>query len=294
MNVNETNETTTPGAQSESSDSGNAPDPKRLAVHTITTKPWSLAHAAGEYSRRGVGGISIWVEAIEGMTPAAARQIVDDAGLQVPALVRGGFFCDNSKRERQRRVDRNRRLLESAAVLGADMLVLVVGATPGVPLEQQRGWVRDGIEQILPDAESVDVKIAIEPLHPMYAADKSCINRITEARQICEAIDNKRVGVAVDVYHVWWDPELAVEIERLGQHNRVFGFHICDWRVPTRDLLNDRTLMGEGCIDIRSIRKMVESAGFDGWNEVEIFSQELWSGDQREFLERIIQSYADC
>ncbi|QDT04267.1 Xylose isomerase-like TIM barrel [Rubripirellula lacrimiformis] len=271
-----------------------SPELSRLAVHTITTKPWSFAEAADQYSRQGIGGISVWVEAIDGIQPTTARQIVDDAGLKVPALVRGGFFCAGDQRQRDGRIDHNLRLLETAAELGAEMLVLVVGATPGVALETQRGWVREGIEQILPQASSLNVRLAIEPLHPMYAADKSCINRITEARQICEAIDDPVLGVAVDVYHVWWDPDLAIEIELIGAQNRIFGFHICDWRVPTRDMLNDRALMGEGCIDIRSIRAMVEAAGFDGWNEVEIFSEEHWRGDQKQFLKRIVESYCDC
>ncbi len=126
------------------------------------------------------------------------------------------------------------------------------------------------------------------------AANKSCVNRIAEARQLCEVFSDQMLGVAIDVYHVWWDPDLESEIKMLGPQNRIFGFHICDWRVPTRDLLNDRALMGEGCIDIRSLRTMIEAAGFDGWNEVEIFSEELWRGDQQEFLRRIIQSYSNC
>ncbi|WP_236622260.1 sugar phosphate isomerase/epimerase family protein, partial [Novipirellula maiorica] len=133
----------------------------------MTTKPLSIAEAADAYSRRGIPGISVWVEALEGMTTANAKQIVDDAGLKVPALVRGGFFCASSGPERQKRVDHNRQLIRTAAELDAEMLVLVVGAEPGVPLDQQRGWVRDGIEQLLADAESANVKLAIEPLHPM-------------------------------------------------------------------------------------------------------------------------------
>ncbi|WP_442505624.1 sugar phosphate isomerase/epimerase family protein [Novipirellula sp. SH528] len=268
-----------------------SPDRSRLAVHTMTTKPLSLAEAADAYSRRGIAGISVWVEALEGLATSAAKQIVDDAGLKVPALVRGGFFCASSESERQKRVDNNRRLIETAAELEAEMLVLVVGAEPGVPLEQQRGWVRDGIEKILPAAEAANVKLAIEPLHPMYAADKSCINRIAEARTICDWIDNPFVGVAVDVYHVWWDPDLSSEIKLLGEADRIFGLHVCDWRVPTRDLLTDRALMGDGCIDIRGIRGQVEAAGFSGWIEVEIFSEEHWASDQADYLDKIIQRY---
>ncbi len=268
-----------------------APERSRLAVHTMTTKPLSLAEAADAYSQRGIAGISVWVEALEGLATSAAKQIVDDAGLKVPALVRGGFFCASSESERHKRVDNNRHLIEIAAELDAEMLVLVVGAEPGVPLEQQRGWVRDGIEKILPVAEAANVKLAIEPLHPMYAADKSCINRIAEARTICDRIDDPFVGVAVDVYHVWWDPDLSSEIKLLGEADRIFGFHVCDWRVPTRDLLTDRALMGDGCIDIRGIRGEVEAAGFGGWIEVEIFSEDHWASDQGDYLDKIIQRY---
>lgn len=266
----------------------------RLAIHTMTTKPWSLQQAVSHYADRGVGGISVWVEAIEAMSPSTARQMIDDAGLKVPALVRGGFFCDDAASVRQTRIDHNRELIQTAATIGAEMLVLVVGATPRVDLSRQRGWVREGIEQLVGDATAAGVKLAIEPLHPMYAGDKSCINRLAQAREICHSIDDKIVGVAIDVYHVWWDPDLQTEIEMLGRANQIFGFHLCDWRVPTRDLLTDRAIMGDGCIDIARIREMVQSAGFDGWNEVEIFSDEHWAKDQSEFLDQIIARYKDC
>lgn len=271
-----------------------SPPLERLAIHTITTKPWSLAVAADRFAAAGVNGISLWVEAIEGMSTAEVRAIVDGAGLQVPALVRGGFFCDPQPTERKRRIDHNRRLIELAGELSAEMLVLVVGATPGHPLQQQRGWVQAAIEELIDDAVAAQVRLAIEPLHPMYAADKSCINRLSEARTICEAIPHQSLGVAVDVYHVWWDPQLAGEIEQLGKRKALFALHLCDWRVPTRDLLNDRALMGDGCIDIRGIRQMVEASGFVGWNEVEIFSDEHWARDQQAFLDDILDRYAKC
>jgi sugar phosphate isomerase/epimerase len=263
----------------------------RLAVHTMTTKPWSLAEAATQYAARGIGGISVWVEALQDISVAEARRIVDDCGLKVPALVRGGFFCDPSPTQRLTQIDHNRRLIATAAELGADMLVLVVGATPSHPLAQQRGWVSDGIEQLLDDAQSSGVKLAIEPLHPMYAGDRSCINRIAEARQICEALDHPQLGVAVDVYHVWWDPDLQREIEQLGEAGTLFAYHVCDWRVPTRDLLNDRALMGDGCIDLPAITAAVRATGFNGWEEVEIFSDDHWREDQGDFLDSIIARY---
>ena len=270
------------------------PSMNRLAVHTITTKPWPLAMAADRFAAAGVGGISIWVEAIAGMSNSEVSNIVQASGLKVPALVRGGFFCDPDAQERMRRIDNNRRLIELAGEISAEMLVLVVGATPGEQLDIQRGWVRDAIENLLDEASAAKVRLAIEPLHPMYSGDKSCINRLTQARMMCEAIQHPQVGVAVDVYHVWWDEALENEVKRLGELDALFAFHLCDWRVPTRDMLNDRALMGDGCIDIRGIRKLVEQNGFSGWNEVEIFSEEHWARDQQVFLNDIVDRYQQC
>lgn len=270
------------------------PSRERLAVHTITTKSWPLPVAVDRFAAAGIGGISIWVEAIAGMSNAEVRNTVQASGLKVPALVRGGFFCDPDAQERVCRIDNNRRLIELAGEISAEMLVLVVGATPGERLHIQRGWVRDAIESLIDDAKAANVRLAIEPLHPMYSGDKSCVNRLTQARAMCEAIQNPLVGVAVDVYHVWWDEALESEIKRLGELEALFAFHLCDWRVPTRDMLNDRALMGDGCIDIRSIRKLVEQNGFRGWNEVEIFSEEHWARDQQAFLNDIVERYQDC
>ncbi|MEM9826815.1 MAG: sugar phosphate isomerase/epimerase family protein [Planctomycetota bacterium] len=270
----------------------NSPPPMdRLAIHTQTTKPLSLSQAVTQYAHRNVPAISVWVEALEGLQVAQASRLISDHGLKVPALVRGGFFCAGTQAERDAAVDRNRDLIDTARVLDADMLVLVVGAIPGVALGTQRTWVADAITKLDEQARQAGVKIAIEPLHPMYAGDKSCINRMTEARIMCEQIGSPNVGVAVDVYHVWWDPELDVEIARLGQQDRLFAFHVCDWRVPTRDLLTDRALMGDGCIDIAAIRHAMTTAGFDGWIEVEIFSEDHWSGDQGEFLDSILDRF---
>ena len=169
--------------------------------------------------------------------------------------------------------------------------MLVVGAVPGLPLDEARKQIADGIAACLPHAEAVGVKLSIEPLHPMYAADKSCINRMAEARAVCERLDHPMLGIAVDVYHVWWDPDLANEIALVGKQGRLFGFHVCDWRVETRHLLTDRGLMGDGCIDLRTIRQQVTDAGFDGLIEVEVFSETYWAKDQTEYLSRVVDAY---
>jgi sugar phosphate isomerase/epimerase len=266
----------------------------QFSVHTITNKPWTLAECCRHYARAGFGGVSIWRDVVNpserGVGLDQAVRIVQDSGLDVPAYVRGGFFPATDRQQRQAAIDNNKRALDEAALLGADQLVLVVGAVPGVPLTEARNQVESGIAACLPHAESVKVKLSIEPLHPMYAADKSCINRMAEARHLCARLDHPMLGVAVDVYHVWWDPDLADEIALAGQQERLFGFHLCDWRVDTRHLLTDRGLMGEGCIDLTSIRGHMEQAGFHGYHEVEIFSTTYWAMDQEEYLGRIVDA----
>ncbi|MEO0631676.1 MAG: sugar phosphate isomerase/epimerase family protein, partial [Planctomycetota bacterium] len=244
----------------------------RCAVHTRTNKPWSLAECCEAYASKGIGGVSVWQDAAETVGLREAAAMVRGSGLRVPAYVRGGFFTARGDGDRAAAIDTNRRLLDDAAVLGAEMLVLVVGATPGLPLAEARKQVAAAIETLLPHAETTGVKLAIEPLHPMYADDKSCINRAADARAICERLDSPMLGVALDVYHTWWDPDLEHEIERLGANKQLFGFHVCDWKQGTTDLLTDRGLMGDGCIDVQRIRAHVETAGFDGLVEVEVFS----------------------
>ena len=263
----------------------------------MTHKPWTLRQCCEQFAAAGVGGISVWRNVVEpaqgGVGLAEAKRILADSGLAVPALVRGGFYVSADEGERQRAVDENRRCVEEAAALGAEMVVLVVGARPGVPLAEAREQVVQGIADTLDDAAGAGVKLAIEPLHPMYAGDKSCVNRMAEARAMCERLDHPSLGIAVDVYHVWWDPDLEREIRLAGEGGRLFAFHVCDWRTDTRHLLTDRELMGEGVIDIRRIRSMVEAAGFTGFNEVEIFSEQYWAMDQDEYLERIVGAYRE-
>lgn len=268
-------------------------DFSRLAVHTMTHKPWSLPECIAGYTRAGVGAISIWRNVIEPIGPKVAGQMLRDAVLSVPALVRGGFFPAPTADDRRNAIAENLRCLDDAAEIGAEMVVLVVGALPGQPLDESRRQVRDGIAALLDHARARGVMLAIEPLHPMYAAEKSCINRLAEARAIWAELDHPFLGVAVDVYHTWWDPELQDEIRLAGRAGKLFAYHVCDWRVPTRDLLNDRTLMGEGCIPLRDIRGWMLQAGFNGYIEVEIFSNDYWAMDQNEYLENIKQAYLE-
>lgn len=270
----------------------------RCAVHTMTNKPWTLAQCCDAYTKAGIAGVSIWRNTVApdegGVGLDEAVKIVKGSGLAVPAYVRGGFFPSDTAEGRGRAIDHNKVMLDEAKALGAEQVVLVVGAVPGMPLAEARKQVADGIGTCLEHAAGVGVKLSIEPLHPMYAGDKSCINRMAEAREVCEQLGSEWLGIACDVYHVWWDPDLENEIRLAGEQGTLLGFHVCDWRLDTRHLLTDRGLMGDGCIDIPRIRAMVEAAGFRGFNEVEVFSEEYWAMDQDAYVKLIVERYLNA
>jgi sugar phosphate isomerase/epimerase len=266
-------------------------DLSRLCIHTITTKPWSIDEAANHYSLYGVKGITVWRDTLTGRNIRQTGEMLRSKGLSVVSLCRGGFFPAADKQKRAASVDDNRRAIEEAYELGTNLIVLVCGADPSQSLEESRKQIFDGISSVLPEAKAAGVKLAIEPLHPMYADTRSAINTLAQANDMAEALNHLSVGVAVDVYHLWWDPALENEIERCGRNNNLLSFHICDWKSPTLDMLNDRGLMGKGCIPIRKIRSWVERTGFNGFIEVEIFSNTYWKLDQGEFLKKIIDSY---
>ncbi len=253
----------------------------------------SFEQCLAEYAKRNVDGITIWRQSIEGRDLATVRRQTNDAGLKIASLCRGGFFPSISKNGRQAAIDDNLLAIEQAHAIGAPLIVLVCGAVPGQSLTESRKQITDGIAAVLPTAEKAGVKLAIEPLHPMYADDRSAVNTMRQAHEICDALGSPTsLGIAIDVYHVWWDPELKSQIELAGRTGRLHAFHICDWKTPTTDLLNDRGLMGEGCINIREISDWVDATGFDGFREVEIFSNKWWAEDQRRFLDQITSSYA--
>lgn len=269
------------------------PDLSRLCIHTITTKPWGIEEAAKNFSASGVKGITVWRDALQNRNIKQTGEMLRNSGLSVVSLCRGGFFPNTEPGKRESALDDNRRAIEEAFELGTDKIVLVCGADPRQSLLESRKQIHDGIAAILPEAEAAGVKLAIEPLHPMYADTRSAINTLEQANDLAEALNTPTVGVAVDVYHLWWDPALETEIKRCGRNNNIFAFHICDWKSPTTDLLNDRGLMGEGCIPLRNIRSWVEDAGFKGFIEVEIFSNEYWKMDQSEFLGKIVKAYEE-
>lgn len=263
----------------------------KCCLHTITLRRWTIDYLIQRCSSAGIGGITVWRDALTGRDIRKTGNNIRSAGIEVVSLCRGGFFPAPTKEERAAAIEDNISAIHDASELGAPMLVLVCGALPGQSLHESREQIRGGIEACIKVAESSGVKLAIEPLHPMYAGDRSAINTIAQANAMAEYFDSPFVGVAVDVYHLWWDPTLQAEIMRCGKNNNLFAFHICDWMVPTMDMLNDRGIMGEGCINVAEIKKWVEDAGFQGYNEVEIFSDRHWNSDQEEYFEKIKQAY---
>ncbi|MFP4500889.1 MAG: sugar phosphate isomerase/epimerase family protein [Candidatus Hydrogenedentota bacterium] len=264
-------------------------DLSRLCIHSITNKPWNLEEMVAGYAKAGVPAATLWTMHIEPYGAQQTRRILEDAGITCVSVCRGGFFPATSGAKRQEARDENRRIIDMTHELGCDLVVLVCGAVPDLDLPTQRQQITDGIASVLPHAEQAGVRLSIEPLHPMYADCRSAVNTLEQANNMCVALNHSFLGVTVDVYHLWWDPHLKAEIERAGRN--IFSFHVSDWRTPTRDLLNDRGIMGEGCIDIPKIRSWVEHTGFNQWIEVEIFSSEYWEQDQDSFVARIIDGY---
>ena len=268
-------------------------DTSKLCIHTITNKPWDIETAAARYAEAGVKGITIWRNALEGKDVAKTGEMIRNYGMEVVSLCRGGFFPHLEKQKRKEAIEENKKIVEEAAALGTPMVVLVCGAEPRQSLEESRKQIRDGIIETLDHAREHNVKLAIEPLHPMYADTRSAINTLRQANEMAKDIQSSHVGIAVDVYHLWWDEDLGQEIARCGRNGNLLAFHVCDWKVPTNDFLLDRGLMGEGCINVPQIREWVENTGFNGMNEVEIFSSTYWEMDQEEYLDNIVKAYLE-
>ena len=231
---------------------------------------------------QGFGGIALWRREIEGQNVSVIAKRIRDAGLKVTGYCRSTYLPSLTRDGLQVNIESNRRALEDAAVLGANSFVMVVGGLPrgSKDIAGARAHVVEGTAQLLEHGKKLGVKIALEPLHPIYTAERSCLTLLSEALDMCRQIEGSvsapSLGVCLDVYHVWWDPNLKRDIVRAGLEKRIFGFHVCDWLVPTRDVLNDRGMMGDGVIDIPSICAEVEKAGYQGLIEVEIFSDQNW------------------
>jgi len=266
-------------------------DLDRLCIHTITTKPLEFEEACAKYSALGVKGISIWRDAVDGLDYTRVKKCLKENDLIPVSYVRGGFFPAIEPEKRNASIEDNRKMLQEAAEIEIPMLVLVCGAEPRQSLQVSREQIKEGIETILPLAQKLNVKLAIEPLHPMYADTRSAITSLEQANDLAEYFNDDHVGIAVDVYHLWFDDDLENQIKRCGKNDNLLAYHICDWNVPTEDMLMDRGLMGEGCIPLKQIRGWVEETGFNGFNEVEIFSIKFWESDQDNFLDNIVKAY---
>jgi sugar phosphate isomerase/epimerase len=266
-------------------------DRSLLSINSATVKPWSLEQLVEGCARAGISAISPWRDIVQACGVERAGKLIRAHGLTVTGLCRGGMFTASDKAGHRAMLDDNRRAIDEAAEIGAQCLILVAGGLPkgSRDIVDARRQVRDALAELLPYARQARVPLAIEPLHPMFAADRACVNTLAHANDLCDELGDG-VGVAVDVYHVWWDPNLKAEIARAGK--TILAYHVNDWLVPTTDLLLDRGMMGDGVIDLRSIRGMVEATGYRGHCEVEILSaQNWWKRDPDEVLRICIERH---
>jgi sugar phosphate isomerase/epimerase len=264
-----------------------SPGPEWLSINTATVrKQWTLPQIIEACARHGIPAISPWRDQVAACGLDVASRLIRETGIKLSGYCRGGMFPADDIAGIAAALADNFRAVDEACELGSPCLVLVVGGLPGAlegqaahrDIERSRSQVTDGIARLLEYARPRKMPLAIEPLHPMYAADRACVNTLEQALDICDALDPAAtgdLGVAVDVYHVWWDPKLHDQIRRAGAR-RLLGFHVCDWLTPTTDLLLDRGMMGDGVIDLRKIRASMEAAGYAGFSEVEIFSANHW------------------
>jgi sugar phosphate isomerase/epimerase len=273
-----------------------------LSINTATLrKQLPLPGIIEGCAKRSIPAIDPWRDQVLAAGLAAVARQIKDVGIQLSGYCRGGFFTAADAAGLRAALDDNRRAVDEAKTLDASCLVMVVGSLPGAlvgkpasrDIARARAQVLEGLAATLDYARQVGMPLAIEPLHPMQAADRACINTLEQALDICDALDPGRsgaLGVALDVYHVWWDPKLESQIARAGRE-RLLAYHVCDWLNPTRDLLNDRGMMGDGVIELTKIRGWVEAAGYTGFAEVEIFSDRLWSLPADEVLDTCVERY---
>ncbi|MFC1430423.1 sugar phosphate isomerase/epimerase family protein [Streptacidiphilus sp. N1-3] len=267
---------------------------QRLSLNQITTRGWTLAEAARGCADAGIPAIGLWRDKVaEAGGAARAAELVRDAGLTVSSLCRGGFFtAPLGSKARTAALDDNRSAIEEAAVLGTDTLVLVCGGLPegsrDLPAARER--VRDALAELAPFAGAHGVRLAVEPLHPMFCADRAVVSTLGQALDLAEEFPVEQVGVVVDSYHVWWDPELYAQIARAGA--RIAAYQVCDWTLPLpADALLGRGHVGDGVIDFPPLSRAVAAAGYAGWIEVELFNQDVWDAPGERTLREVIERH---
>jgi sugar phosphate isomerase/epimerase len=266
-------------------------DLSRFSLNQITIKQWSLREAIEGCARHGIGHIGVWRDKLAEQPLSATTRQLRDSEIGVSSLCRGGFFSAPSAEGRAAQIADNRRAIDECAAIGSPVLVLVCGPANGQTLVDARATVRDALDELAPYATRCGVRLGIEPLHPMYAAERSVIVTLKQANDLAEQFPQQTVGVIIDVFHLWWDPGIDHEIARTSE--RILGFHVSDWLVPLPDMLLGRGVMGEGVIDIRGLHAAVTNAGYRGPIEVEIFNQALWDEDPDEALRKVRQAYID-
>ncbi|MFJ6095366.1 sugar phosphate isomerase/epimerase family protein [Williamsia muralis] len=261
-----------------------------LSLNTKTVNSWTLAEAVDGAASAGLGAVGLWRDRVQEAGLAFSAKHIADAGLRVSSLCRGGFMTgvlDDG-------LDDNRRALDEAAELGAPELVMVMGGLPDRDLIGARARVEDRLAQLVPYAIDRGVRIALEPLHPMFAADRAVISTLGQALSMASPHPVEAVGVVVDTFHVWWDPELYNKIRQAGKEGRISSYQVCDWLVPMEaDPLLSRGMMGDGVIDFGTIGTWVRAAGYQGDVEVEIFNEKVWSTDGHQVIEDMKQRYRD-
>lgn len=268
-------------------------DASRLSHNQYTTFNWTVKESVEGCVRAGIPYVGLWRDKVKAQGMAETVKILQGDGIPCSSLCRGGWFPALSESDREEKIQDNLRAIDEAAELGTDTLVLVCGGLPEKDrdMDFHRLTVEKGIERALPYAKERGVKLGIEPLHPMQAAERSVISTLGQALDICERIGDPNLGVIIDVYHVWWDPDLYRQIERAK--GRIWGFHVNDWLVPTNDTMMERGMMGDGVIELRRMREAVEAAGYSGPIECEIFNKTYWEMDGNDVLklmkERFIQ-----
>ena len=268
---------------------------ERFSINQMTVKQLSLPELVDACLELGVPGIGLWREPVQSYGVEATAKLVRDAGLAVTTLCRGGFFTAIDPEERAKALEDNRRAIDEAATLGTDTLVLVSGGLPAgsKDLGAARERIADALGELAPYAAEHGVRLAIEPLHPMYAADRCVVSTLTQALDLAERFPATQVGVCVDTYHIWWDDRAPAEIARAGAGGRLHTFQLADWTTPLPEgVLNGRGQIGDGAIDMREWRGYVEAAGYTGPIEVELFNDGLWARDGREVLAETAERFA--